>query len=99
MLQTALEGAGEAVDDSAVKPAGKKGESSQTGHKTSSLSCFGMPQVADDEAMVEIVIEARSPALPDDFCCSPCCTLPVYGCELPQSTVFCSACQILNTHV
>lgn len=59
MLLQALEGAGEGVEDSIGKLPGKKAESSQMVHKTSSLSCFSMPQVVDDEAVVEIIIEAR----------------------------------------
>jgi hypothetical protein len=59
MLLQASEGATEGVEDGTVRVAAKKGESSQTAHKTSSLSCFGMPNVVDDEAVVEIIIHVR----------------------------------------
>lgn len=59
-LQSA-EGTADGVEDSSGKAAGKKGDNSQAGYRASSLSCFGMPNVVDDdEAVVEIIIEVRS---------------------------------------
>ena len=78
LLQSAMEGTGEAVEDSTAKAAGKKGEGSQTGHKTSSLSCFGMPNVVDDEVVVDIVIEVPPPLL------WPHCMSTSFPCVLPQ---------------